>query len=61
MRQIVGNIIRNKASGGKWLISEDILDTVRLYVYCSIDEVDEVPKAEFYHIVEEKDGLVEDR
>ena len=32
MRQIVGSIVKNKASGGKWLISEEIVDTVRLYI-----------------------------
>ena len=27
MRQIVGSIVKNQASGGKWLISEAIVDT----------------------------------
>ena len=46
MRQIVGSIVKNKASGGKWLISEEIVYTVRLYIYCSGDEVDEVLNVE---------------
>ena len=43
---IFGSIVKNQDSVGKWLISEAILDTVRVYIYCSGDEVDEVLKAE---------------
>ena len=46
IRWIVGIIIKNQASGGKCLISEEIVDTVRFYIYCSGDEVDEVFKVE---------------
>ena len=41
---IVGSIIKNQASGGKWLISDAIVDTVRVSIYCSNDEVGEVLK-----------------
>ena len=33
MRHIVGSIVKNQAYGGKWLISEAIVDTVRIYIY----------------------------
>ena len=29
VRNIVGGIVKNQASGSKWLISEEIVDTVR--------------------------------
>ena len=57
MRQIVGSIVKNKASGGKWLIIEEIVDTMRLYIYCSGDEVDEVFNAEMENMANEQDGL----
>ena len=41
MRRIVGSIAKNQASGGKWLISEAIVDTMRVYIHCYTDEVDE--------------------
>ena len=44
MRQIVSNIVKNQASGEKWLISEAIVDTVRVYICLSGDEVNEVLK-----------------
>ena len=56
MRQIVGSIVKNQASGGKWLISEAIVDTASLYIYCSGDEVDEVLKLELDHMMENQDG-----
>ena len=40
MRQIVGSIVKNQESGGKWLIYESIFDTVRVYIYSYGDEVD---------------------
>ena len=61
MQQIVGSIVKNQASGGKWLISEAIVDTLGVYIYCSIDEVDEVLKVDLDHIVEDLDGLSEAR
>ena len=33
MQRIVVSIVKNKAYGGKWLISEAIVDTVRVYIY----------------------------
>ena len=33
MGQIVGSIVKNQASGWKWLSSEAIVDTVRVYIY----------------------------
>ena len=53
IRKIVGSIVKNQAYGGKWLISEAIFDTVRIYIYFSGDEVDEVLKVELNQIVEE--------
>ena len=44
MWQIVGSIVKNQASGGKWLISEAIVDTVRVYIYLSGDDVSGVFK-----------------
>ena len=53
---IGGSIIKNQASGGKWLISEAIVDTDRIYIYFSGDDVDEVLKVELDHMVEEQYG-----
>ena len=61
MRRIVSSIVKNQSTGGKWLISEIIIHTVRVYIYFSSDEVHEVFMVELYHMVEEKDGLVEAR
>ena len=36
MRQIVGGIVKKHASSGEWLISESIVDTVRVYIYISL-------------------------
>ena len=46
IRKIVGSIVKNHSSGGKWIISEAIVDHVRLYVYFSGDEVDDFLKVE---------------
>ena len=61
MRKIVVGIVKNQASGVKWLISETIDDTVRVYIYFSGYEVDEVMKVELYWMVEEQDGSAEAR
>ena len=53
IRKIVGSIVKNQVSGGKWLISGRIVDTVRVYIYCSSDEVDEVLKFKLDQMVEE--------
>ena len=60
MRKIVGIIDKNQASGGKWLISEAIAYNVRVYIYCSSDEVNEVLKADLDQILEYQDGSWED-
>ena len=36
MRKIVGSIVKNQVSGGKWLISESIVDNVRVYIYITM-------------------------
>ena len=64
MKHIVGIIVKNQASGEKWLISEAIVDTVRVYIYCSGDEVDEVEEVlnvKLDQMVEEKGSLGEAR
>ena len=61
MRKIVGSVVKNKASGGKWLISEAIVDTERVYIYCSGDEVGEFFKVELDQMVEDQDILAEAR
>ena len=57
MRYIVGIIVKNQASGSKWIISEAIVETLRVYIYFSGDEVDEVLKVGLDQRVEEQDGL----
>ena len=37
IRRVIGIIVKNQASGGKWLVSEAIVDTVSVYIYCSGD------------------------
>ena len=51
-RKIVVSIVKNQASGGKWLIYEAIFDTGRVYIYYSGDEVDEVLKMVLDQMVE---------
>ena len=46
MQRIFGSIVKNQASGGKWLIYKAIVDTVGVYIYYSGDEVDEFLKVE---------------
>ena len=61
MLRIVGSIVKNQYSGGNWLILEGIFDTVRIYIYCYGGKLDDFLKMELEQMVEEKDGLVEDR
>ena len=56
-RRIIGSSIKNQASGGKWLISEANFYTVRVYICCSDDEVDEFLKLGLDQMVEDQDGL----
>ena len=51
MRWIVGGIVKNQASGGKWLIYEVTFDNFMLYIYFYGDEVDKVLKVELYQMV----------
>ena len=44
MKRIVGSIVLNQFSGNEWLLSEAIVDLVRIYNYCSGDDVDDVTK-----------------
>ena len=60
MRRIVGSIVKNHYSGGNWLISEAIVDTVRLYIYCYGGKFGDFLNMELDQMVEEKDGLGED-
>ena len=61
IRQIVCIVVKIQVSGGKWLISEAIIDTARVYIYWYGDGVDEVLKVEFDQMVEDQDGLKETR
>ena len=53
MKRIVGSIVLNQCSGKEWLLSEAIVDLVRIYNYFSGDDVDDVTK----HL----DTMVEER
>ena len=44
MKRIVGSIVLNHFSGKEWLLSEAIVDMVRINNYCSGDDVDNVTK-----------------
>ena len=57
MRKIIVSIVKKQASGRKWLICEEIVDNVRVYIYWYGNEVDGVLKMELEQIVEDKDGL----
>ena len=56
MKRIIGRIILNQCSGKEWLLSEAIMDLVRIYNYCSGDDVDDVTK-HLDKIVEERGKL----
>ena len=49
-------LLKTRPLVGKWLISEAIVDIVRVYIYCSYDKVDGVLKVGLYQIVEYQDG-----
>ena len=61
MQQIVGSVVKNHAYGGKCLIYEEIVDTVRFYICWSGDEEEEGLKVELDQMVEDQDGLAEAR
>ena len=52
-KRIVGSIVLNQCYGKEWLLSEAIVYLVRIYNYCSGDNVDDVTK----HL----DTMVEER
>ena len=54
MKRIIGSIVLNQWSGKKWLLSEAIVDLVRIYTYCSGDEADD-------DVSKHLDTMVEDR
>ena len=41
MNNIIGSIILNQCYGKEWILSEDIVDLVRIYTYFSGDDVNE--------------------
>ena len=41
MKRIVCSIVLNQCSGKEWLLSEAIVDLVRIYNYCSGDDADD--------------------
>ena len=51
MRRIVGIIVKNQAFGGKWLLYEAIVDTMRVYIYFSGDEINEFLKVDLDQMV----------
>ena len=53
MKRIVGSIVLNQCSGKEWILSDAIVDLVRVYNYCSGEDVDDVTK----HL----DTMVEER
>ena len=44
MKRTVGSIVLNQCSGKEWLLSEAIVDLVRIYNHCSGDDVDNLKK-----------------
>ena len=54
---IVNIIILRQCYGKEWLLSEAILDLVRIYIYCSGDDVDEDVSKQLNTIVEEIGNL----
>ena len=52
MQQIVCSIVKKQASGGKWIIYESIVYTVRVCIYFYGDEVDEFLKVELEQMME---------
>ena len=54
MKQIIGSIIFSQCSGKEWLLSEAIVDLVRIYTYCSGDDADEDVSKQLYTMVENR-------
>ena len=41
MKRMIGSIVPNQLSGKEWLLSEAIVDLVRIYTYCSGEDADD--------------------
>ena len=54
MNRIVGSIVLNQCSGKELLLSEAIVNLVRIYTYCSGDDAD-------YDVSKHLDTMVEER
>ena len=54
-------LLKKQASDGKWLRSESIFDTVRVYIYLFSDDVCDFLNLELYQMVEKQDDLAEAR
>ena len=51
---IVGSIVLNQCSGKEWILSEAIVDLVRIYTYCSGDNADNYVQKHLDSMVEER-------
>ena len=54
MKRIVDSIVINQCSGKEWLLSEEIVDLVWIYNYCSGDEADNDVTKHLHAMVEER-------
>ena len=54
MKKIVGRIFLNQFSGKEWLLSEAIVDLVRIYIYWSGDDADDNVSKHLDTMVEER-------
>ena len=55
MKRIVGSIFLNQWSVKEWLLSEAIVDLVRIYTYCVGDDADDDVSKHLDTMVEERD------
>ena len=53
MKHIFGITILNQCAGNEWILSEALVDLVRIYTYCSGDDADEDVSKELDTMVEE--------
>ena len=58
-RRVFVSILKNQAHGWRWIISESIVDTVGVYIYNYVDDVDEFLKVDLDQMVEDPDSLGE--
>ena len=54
MKRIIGSIFLNQCSGKEWLLSEAIVDLVRIYTYCSGDNADDDVSKQLDTMVEKR-------